>query len=452
MNAPIRYPFTASDTSVSIFFTGKMYSIPSTEPAFEPLVAYLKSVPDGEPHSFTTIEALVDKPKLIERVTEGMVEVLGSTVYYAGAPLHSALAFKLVQMIEAGYDAKPWARFLDRVMANPSERSRQCLYSFLDVWKAPITEDGHFIAFKRVRHDYRDIHSGKFDNSPGTVVTMPREGVNPDPDIPCSAGLHVCATSYLGHFYSSIEGYRVVAVKVDPADVVAVPSDYGFAKMRVCQYLVLGDAEESFYANAEDVPFYDSGTEPAGDDYDDFDDGFDDDDFYPPEYDYNYDDYDDFDDFDDDDDDFDDDDDDGFDDGFDDDGFYPSEYDDDFDPWEEEEDIDGDDPHGTYTTVAEEAAKYATRSESENGSRGAYDAARLDRWLDEACAHMVAPRTDVKDAEDPLPTQIQFRRNQITFTPKMIIEGIKEYGQRGYSRITGIPRTTLQDWLSKIGN
>ncbi|QJA43117.1 rIIB lysis inhibitor [Phaeobacter phage MD18] len=253
------FPHNASDQSISVFFNGRMCSVPASDNHFAELREHL-----AQPvHDYETVERMIDKPKMVSRLSEGLVTVVGSTVMYKGQPVHSTLTYRLLELLDAGENAIIWARFLERVMANPSDRSRECLYDFLNAWKAPITEDGHFIAFKRVRPDYRDIHSGTFDNSPGQVVEMPRDRVNADPDVSCSNGLHVAATSYLGSFYSSYEGYRVLACKVDPADVVAVPRDYGFAKMRVCRYVVLGDAEESFYKNAESQPVSYAGTEAA---------------------------------------------------------------------------------------------------------------------------------------------------------------------------------------------
>jgi len=247
-----QYPFTASPHSIALFFRGKMRNIPATDPSFPDLYEHLKLTK----HDEMIVERLVDKPKLLERLTVGAVKVVGSAVLYKGKALHTTLAEKLLRMVDAGFDATNWAKFLGRVMENPSERSRTCLYDFLSHWNAPITEDGCFITFKRVRSDYRDIHSGSMDNSPGQIVEMPRERVNADPNQTCSYGLHVAATSYLGEFYATTHGYKVVACKVDPADVVAVPYDYNGAKMRVCKYLVLGDAEEAFYNGAEELHVY----------------------------------------------------------------------------------------------------------------------------------------------------------------------------------------------------
>jgi hypothetical protein len=105
-----------------------------------------------------------------------------------------------------------------------------------------ITDDGHFIGWKVVRSTYMDCASNTFDNSPGKTVTMPRNQVDEDDQRTCSAGLHVCSKSYIGHFGSGSD--RIVSVKVHPRDVVSIPVDYNDAKMRTCGYVVLEDVTD----------------------------------------------------------------------------------------------------------------------------------------------------------------------------------------------------------------
>jgi hypothetical protein len=77
------------------------------------------------------------------------------------------------------------------------------------------------------------------DNSIGRVVEMERNMVDDNRDNTCSAGLHFCSHSYL----QSFSGDRTVIVKIDPADVVSIPSDYNNAKGRTCRYEVIGEVE-----------------------------------------------------------------------------------------------------------------------------------------------------------------------------------------------------------------
>lgn len=406
------FPNNVSDQSISVFFAGGMRSIPASDPGFAELAAHLAL---GE-HDYETVERLVDKPKMIARLSEGLVQVIGSTVYYKGTPAHSTIAYRLLDILNAGQNAQVWARFLERVMANPSDRSRQCLYEFLDAWKAPLTEDGCFITFKRVRSDYRDIHSGKFDNSPGQTVEVPRNEVDDDPDETCSYGLHVAATSYLGHHYVRSPSYNTIACKVDPADVVAVPRDYGSAKMRVCKYVVLGDAEESFYNNAESSPIVPlSMTSP--------------------------------------------------------DAMAPGGYGD--DDFEDEDHIcpDCGDYKGGWQAICEDCAGIPycgncgnVEVDEEDDLCDCCEQEEHDEWQaqldtdanamdEEDCIEETGCTLDgmpVEDTTDTEASEMAFTRSGSTYHASEILAGISKHGQRGYSRMTGIPRTTLQDWTTKI--
>jgi hypothetical protein len=130
--------------------------------------------------------------------------------------------------------------FLEKLMENPSRRAVNELYGFLQANDIEIAEDGDFLAWKKVREDYLDIHSGTIDNSPGANPRVARNMVDEDSNQTCSYGLHVCSKSYLPHFGNSTDS-RIVQVKVNPKDVVAVPADYNNAKMRTAGYHVIGD-------------------------------------------------------------------------------------------------------------------------------------------------------------------------------------------------------------------
>jgi hypothetical protein len=68
---------------------------------------------------------------------------------------------------------------------------------------------------------------------------MPRNQVDEDKDRTCSHGLHFCAQSYLSQYHGG--NGKVVIVKINPADVCAIPSDYANAKGRCSKYLVFSD-------------------------------------------------------------------------------------------------------------------------------------------------------------------------------------------------------------------
>lgn len=208
------------------------------------------------------IEYLLDLSGMIDRHFEGTpLSIQGDTMYYRDEPLHSYAAQKAIEFVEQDLPHLPLINFIHRLQGNPSYRAVQDLYQFLEVNSMPLTSDGKFLAYKKVRRvdsgfdghisqrTYKlvDIHSGTMLNDVGTWVTMSRNQVDEDPDHTCSHGLHVCSYQYLPSFGSG-PWHTVVVVKVDPADVVAVPKDYANAKMRVCAYEVvqeIGDYTEN---------------------------------------------------------------------------------------------------------------------------------------------------------------------------------------------------------------
>lgn len=231
----MRYPFTCSDHSINVFVGGKLRTVLSGHTNFKKLWEHLK----GADHDEATIIRLSDREQAVRDSTKNSkVEVKNGEVLYEGQPVHNSLTEKLLHLMDEGFDAGPWIKFLENLMDNPSYRSRKCLYDFLEHFNAPITPDGKFIAFKRVGHDYYDLHSHTMLNEVGTTVKMDRRQVDEDPNRTCSAGLHVCADEYLKG-YATGQNARTLVVAVNPANVVAVPADYNFAKMRVCEYDVI---------------------------------------------------------------------------------------------------------------------------------------------------------------------------------------------------------------------
>lgn len=127
-------------------------------------------------------------------------------------------------------------RFYERLQKNPSKRSVDQLFPFLDKMNIPITADGCFLAYKGVNSDYTDRHSGTISNRPGSTIKLPRNLVSDDPKEECHFGLHVGAVSYARNFAD-----RMVICKIDPENVVCVPYDNYQQKMRVCEYKVIGN-------------------------------------------------------------------------------------------------------------------------------------------------------------------------------------------------------------------
>ena len=151
------------------------------------------------------------------------------------------LCDRILQIISKGDDATSLMMFANRLANNPSKRAVSELYGFLKASDIEIDADGLVICYKRIRDDYKDVYTGKIDNSVGQTVSMPRHMVNDDSSVTCSHGLHVCAKSYLNHY----SGDRIVLCAVDPADFVSIPVDYDNAKARVSKYTVIAEVTDT---------------------------------------------------------------------------------------------------------------------------------------------------------------------------------------------------------------
>lgn len=232
-------PYIHTMQGVTVVVNGTPYNIDRTNEIYNRIVELIDS--NAETWEFEEVlTALQRKIEAATKLTPNMT-YSGGVVLYKGEILAGYAVDKLVSLIESGHEVEPLAKFLEKLQLNPSNQTIENLYQFLEYGKIPLTKDGNFLAYKAIRHDWKDIHSGTMDNSVGNIVEMPRSKVDDRRDVTCSRGLHVCSFEYLPNF-SHADGH-VVICEVDPADVVAIPSDYNNTKMRVSKYRVVGELE-----------------------------------------------------------------------------------------------------------------------------------------------------------------------------------------------------------------
>ena len=169
------------------------------------------------------------------------VEVKNGLLYVDGDVVDSVVSDRLIQMLSNEVDVLPVLKFVYRLRLNPSSRAVNELYTFLEHKCLPFTESGTFLAYKAVRPNYHDKHSGRFDNSVGNVLEMPRNKVDDNKDVGCSYGFHAGTLEYASGFAGM--GDKIVLVEIDPADVVSIPTDCEFQKLRTCRYKVVEEFE-----------------------------------------------------------------------------------------------------------------------------------------------------------------------------------------------------------------
>jgi len=222
-------------TYISGVYNGRPFNVSSENPQFKKLVEVCTS---GRWEEFDAVYSLATA---VVKYTQGKVTVEGNFVYYNGELLHNVVVDKILEFMEKGYPYKALLNFLEKLMQNPSKRAVTELYTFLAHKGFPIHDDGDFLAYKGLRDDYYDRHSGKFLNSIGSKHKMDRNLVDDNWGVNCSQGFHVGTYAFANDFRN---GGKLVLVKINPADVVSVPSDAECQKCRVCAYEVVEDCSE----------------------------------------------------------------------------------------------------------------------------------------------------------------------------------------------------------------
>lgn len=230
---PPSYTLTAE--SVTIIWKGKPYTVKQGSPNY----TGLKKAIDNK--DWDKIPDHLTIAKSISSWSTGEFKIKDNAVIYKNSELPGELSRRIIETASTGGDPDPFYKFWAKLQTNPSRRSVEQLWPFLQHQGIPLTKDGDFLAYKGVTDKYMDIHSGTISNKPGTTVEIPRNTVSDDPREACHFGLHAGAKEYASSFSN---GGKIIICKINPADVVCVPYDSSQQKMRVCKYVVIGEDGE----------------------------------------------------------------------------------------------------------------------------------------------------------------------------------------------------------------
>ena len=249
--------YIANNTGIVFFFDGKPVKVDKGTTQYVRILSAFE-LPEAdreasiskilfEKYGYSTIDGFVISPE---------------SVIYNGVELPQVLAQKVRSLVEEGLPVTLFAKFWENIQNNPSSSSVRELYDFLAYKELPLTEDGCFLAYKGLDNNYWSISgntktlvvkgkvnsSGRIFNGVGEDIEVVRRDVDDNRNNHCSFGLHVGSLNYAQDFSRG----KVVVVKINPKDVVSVPSDYNCQKCRVSAYKVVSDFGTEIKAPAAD--------------------------------------------------------------------------------------------------------------------------------------------------------------------------------------------------------
>ena len=239
--------YIINSTAIVFFFDNKPVKVEKTAPEYTRILSAF-DLPSGQQEE--VINAILNE-RVGEYEKDGFT-ISPESVSYDGETLPDILADKVRAIAAEGLPVKLFANFWENLNNNPSASSVRELYDFLAYKELPITEDGFFIAYKGVSSNGLSVcgntktkvlqgivdNNGKIQNNVGDTIEVKRWDVDDNRDNGCSFGLHVGSMDY-----ATMWGEKTLVVKVNPADVVSVPTDCGCQKCRVSKYEVIDSYE-----------------------------------------------------------------------------------------------------------------------------------------------------------------------------------------------------------------
>lgn len=262
------------ESNIAVFVDGDLQVASQSHPNFDAIVAGALAGDESIIDLFDVAQTISNRfTSLSDRVS-----VKDGAVFLDGVEMHNSLTKKVLAFLEQGVDDwLPLVNFFENVQNNPNEHSREMLYDWLDQEDFAIDDEGFILGYKGVAKAaedgvYKSISSGKaivngevitgqIPQSVGDTVEMPRNEVQHDPAQGCHTGLHVGTFDYASGFGRG----ALLIVRVNPRDVVSVPTDCNWAKMRCCRYQVVAPIEQplraAVYSSVFDIEDWDDDEE-----------------------------------------------------------------------------------------------------------------------------------------------------------------------------------------------
>lgn len=263
-------------TAVVYFDNGAIRDIDDSHPNFQKVAQALLSGADVDEALFEPVRQVFSAlRRLSDRIT-----LRDGVLFFDGDAVENTLTDAIVSAVQNGEGFAPLVLFMEKIAENPNRHSRVMAYDWLTAQAAEggftIDAEGYLLGYKGVQNAgngvYKSISSGtawvndvekrgQIPQSVGDTVSMARSQVEHDPSVGCHVGLHVGTWSYASSWGHGV----VLKVRIHPRDIVSVPTDCSYQKMRVSRYEVVDviDAPMNTLVDEYDEDDWDEPTDEA---------------------------------------------------------------------------------------------------------------------------------------------------------------------------------------------
>lgn len=227
----VEYPTLLTEQSILILKGTQRLFAHANHPCYTRI---LDAVRNGR---YVNIERLFELKKSIEKCFDVTVKN-GSQVFYKNKQLNNALTDKILNAYRNNLPTRPWIKFLNNLMQNPSEHCRNNFFSYVESHGLPIDSNGMVYAWKAVNNKLRDKWTNKISFSPGKSPELKRDNCEANVNVECGQSLHCGNAGYVRQ-YGNLNEDRFLLVKFNPKD--ALNCDY--EKLRVCKMKVVREVK-----------------------------------------------------------------------------------------------------------------------------------------------------------------------------------------------------------------
>lgn len=254
--------YIINENCIVLFMNGQPTKVARTNAKYAAIIAALRLPVSQQDEAITNV--FVEADVNININESGFsLQSNGEDVSYKGELLPRPLAQKVRSLIKENLPVTLLEKFWENLKLNPSYNSVRELYDFLSYKELPITEDGCFIAYRGLQEDFYSVRGnrstrvlqghvneqGQIYNGVGEHIEIARNSCDDDRQNNCSYGVHAGSHEYASNWSRG----KLVAVKINPKDVVSVPQDYDCQKLRCCAYTVVSEVSQEILRAATDA-------------------------------------------------------------------------------------------------------------------------------------------------------------------------------------------------------